>query len=48
MEKKNYQKPDMRVVMMKYHSYLLQGTGTTPTPGPGSNDSRSYRMDDDE
>lgn len=41
MEKKNYQKPDMRVVMMEHRCYLLQD------PNSGSQ-SRSYRMNDDE
>ena len=42
MEKKNYCKPDMRVVKLKYHGYLLAGS-----PG-GKSESRSHRMDDDE
>lgn len=43
MEKKNYQKPDMRVVKLRYHSHLLAGSDPS-----GSNNSRSYRWDDDE
>jgi len=45
MEKKNYQKPDMRVVMMKYHGYLLEGTKNPSGPDGGA---RSHRMNDDE
>lgn len=44
MEKKNYQKPDMHVVKLRYHSHLLEGS---PDPA-NNNDSRSYRMNDDE
>ena len=44
MEKKNYQKPDMRVVKLKYRSPLLAGS---PNPS-GENHSRSHRMNDDE
>ena len=43
MEKKNYQKPDMRVVKLRYHSHLLEGSDPS-----GSNNSRSHRMNDDE
>jgi hypothetical protein len=46
MEKKNYRKPDMRVVKLKYHSHLLAGS---PTPGgPDGDGARSHRMNDDE
>lgn len=43
MEKKNYRKPDMHVVMMKYRNLL-----TTPSKGEGGSSARSHRMDDDE
>ena len=45
MEKKNYQKPDMRVVKLRYHSHLLEGSDPDPYD---SNNSRSHRMNDDE
>ena len=50
MEKKNYHKPDMRVVMMKHHGYLLQETSPTPIGGDGGDNksARSFRWDDNE
>ena len=41
MEKKNYHKPDMRVVMMEHRCYLLQNPS-------GPDGARSHRMNDDE
>ena len=50
MEKKNYQKPDMRVVMMKHQIHLLDSSPQDPPkPNPGGGSAaRSYRWDDDE
>jgi hypothetical protein len=45
MDKKNYQKPNMKVVKLQHTAHLLEGSDK---PGSGNAGSREYRSSWDE